>query len=91
MKVKDIIDTHMDFSFADTKVNFIVKPNDGGRNYFNSESNFWRNSPEIMEMTVERWMICDARKNKCIFVIFVTPDKEYEEKREKAWKDLLAR
>lgn len=91
MKVKDIIDAHMDFSFADTKINFIVRPKGANKDYFNSNSQYWRNNPEITEMEVERWMICDARGNKCKFVIIVERNEEYEAKREKAWKDLISR
>lgn len=89
MKVKDIIDTHLDFGFADTKVNFIVKPSGTSKEYFNSNSQYWRNNPEITEMEVERWMVCNARGNKCKIVIIVKRDQEYEAKKEKAWKDLL--
>ncbi len=86
MKVKDIIDMHMDFSFADTKIKFVVKPKGTSKEYFNSDSQYWINNPEIKEMEVERWMICDARGNKCTFVIIVKRDEEYEAEKEKAWK-----
>lgn len=71
MKVKDIINSHMDFSFAGTKVNFIVKAQGTGKQYYNSKTHLWRNKPEVAEMEIARWMICDARGNKCKFVIIV--------------------
>ena len=90
MKVKDIINSHIDFSLVkDTKVNFIVKPSGTGKQYYNSETHLWRNKPEVAEMEVEKWMICNARKNKCQFVIIVKRNEEYEAKQEKAWKELL--
>lgn len=89
MKVKDIIDTHLDFGFADTKVNFVVRPKGVAKDYFNSNSQYWRNNLEITEMEVEKWMVCNARGNKCTIVIIVKRDEEYEAKKEKAWKELL--
>lgn len=90
MKVKDIINSQIDFSYAgDTKVTFIVKPSGTNNHYFHSETNFLSNNPEIAEMEVERWMICNARGNKCTFIIIVKRDEEYEVKKEKAWKELL--
>lgn len=87
MKVKDIIDAHVDFSFAkDTEINFIVKPKGTTEVYFNSECHWWKNSPEVTEMDVKHWMICDARKNKCKFIIIVERDEEYEKKKRQHWE-----
>lgn len=87
MKVKDIINNQIDFSYAnDTKVNFIVKPMGTSKEYFHEEPYWLRNYPEVAEMEVEKWMICDARGNKCKFIIIVKRDEEYEAKKEKAWK-----
>lgn len=92
MKVKDIINSQIDFSFAnDTKVNFIVKPKGTNKKYFNSETNFLANNPEVAEMEVQKWFICNARKNKCEFIIIVERDEEYEAKKEKAWQELLSK
>lgn len=90
MKVKDIINSQMDFSFAkDTKVNFIVKPKGTGEQYYNSETHLWKNKPEVAEMEIINWMICNARKNQCQFVIIVERNEEYEAKKKKAWNDLI--
>ena len=92
MKVKDIISSQMDFSFAkDTKVNFIVKPKGTIKKYFCEEPFWLRNYPEVAEMEVKNWMICNARGNKCEFIILVERDEEYEAKKEKQWEDLIGK
>lgn len=91
MKVKDIIYTQLDFSFADTKVNFIVKPKGTDKKYFCKEPFWLKNYPEVAEMEVKSWMICDARGNKCKFILFVEQNKEYEAKKEEAWKKIINR
>lgn len=92
MKVKDIINSQIDFSFAkDTKVNFTVKPNGTNKKYFCEEPFWLRNYPEVADMEVKNWMICNARGNKCEFIILVERDEEYEAKRERAWEDLISK
>ena len=92
MKVKDIIYSQLDFSFAkDTKVNFIVKPKGTGRKYFCEDKVWLKLYPEVAEMEIKDWMICNARGNKCEFILFVERDEEYEAKKEKQWKELINR
>lgn len=92
MKVKDIINSQIDFAFAgDTKVNFVVKPKGTGKEYFCEESFWLRNYPEVAEMEVKNWMILDARRNECKFLIIVERDEEYEKKKEERWKNLIGK
>lgn len=90
MKVKDIIGIHTDFGFAKggTKVDFIVKPKGTSRKYFHEAPYWLRNYPEVAEMEVKSWMICNARGNKCEFIIIVERDEKYEENKKKRFEEL---
>lgn len=87
MKVKDIINSQTKFANFTTK--FIVKPQGTANQYHNSECNYLSN--EVAEMEVNTWFVCGTKKNYCEFVIIVERNKEYEAKREKAWKDLISK
>lgn len=87
MKVKDIINSQ--FDLTDTEVNFIVKPKGTEKKYYDSNVSYLRD--EVAEMEVTRWMICDAKRKKCTFVIIVEEDKKYEEDRKRAYWNVIDR